>query len=102
VQLIQLLLPLYDNEGQRFSPAELERVRRELTEIFGGVTAYTRAPAQGAWEDDEGRVRHDSVVVIEVMVHALDRAWWTSYKAELTKRFRQDTLLIRATAVDVL
>jgi hypothetical protein len=40
--LIQILLPLSDNEGRRFPPAAYARVRSELTERFGGMTAFTR------------------------------------------------------------
>ena len=100
--LVQVLVPVYDDQGQRFPVAELERIRSELTQRFGGVTAYTRAPAQGAWRDDEGRVHHDDVVVIEVMVEELDRAWWPAYRTELARRFRQESFVVRATATEAL
>lgn len=102
MHLVQMLVPIYDNAGQRFPAAALHRIRRELTASFGGVTAYTRAPAQGAWEDEEGRVHHDDVVVIEVIVERLDRVWWTAYRTEVADRLRQATLLVRATAIELL
>lgn len=102
MHLVQVLLPVYDNAGQLFSGVEYARVRNELTDRFGGATAYTRAPAQGSWEDDKGRVHHDDVVVIEVMVESLDRAWWSAYRRELADRFRQVELVIRATAMESL
>jgi hypothetical protein len=100
--LVQVLLPVVDNEGRAFSPRDFTSVRRELTDHFGGATAYTRAPAQGTWEDEVGRVRHDDVVVIEVMVPALDREWWASYRAELARRFRQEELVVRASLIEPL
>jgi hypothetical protein len=42
------------------------------------------------------------VIVIEVIVEQLNRPWWTAYKHELAERFRQETLLVRAMAVDLL
>jgi hypothetical protein len=42
------------------------------------------------------------VVVIEVMVESLDRAWWTTYRRTLAGRFRQVELVIRATAMESL
>jgi hypothetical protein len=102
VYLVQLLLPVYDNRGIRFPIDEYGRVRRELTDHFGGVTAYTRAPAQGTWEDDDGHVRHDDVVVVEVMVPSLEREWWTRYRTELAERFRQKELVVRATIIESL
>ena len=100
--LVQVILPLYDNQGRVFPQRDVAAVRAELTARFGGATAYTRAPAQGTWEDDEGLVRHHDVIVIEVMTEPLDRAWWAAYRAELAARFRQDEVVIRATAMEML
>ncbi|WP_232472426.1 MULTISPECIES: hypothetical protein [Deinococcus] len=47
MHLVQLLLPLYDHTGRSFDPAQYVRIRQVLTERFGGLTAYTRAPAAG-------------------------------------------------------
>lgn len=48
MHLIQLFLPLYDNDGQAFAKPLFDTVRGELTERFGGVTAFVRSPAVGA------------------------------------------------------
>jgi hypothetical protein len=102
VYRIQLLLPLYDNEGRAFARADFARVRDELAEKFGGVTAYTRAPAEGVWKDDAGSVSRDSVVAFEVLADTLERDWWAAYRAALIARFRQDELMITAAAVERL
>ena len=101
MHLVQLLLPLRDNEGHPFPAAAFEEVLDLLTVRFGGVTAYLRSPAAGAWVD-EGRIDRDSVVMIEVMCETLDRDWWRDYRGELERRFRQDAVLIRATQADLL
>lgn len=100
--LVQVILPLYDNERRPFSPTELVRVRRELTDRFGGVTAYTRAPAEGFWEDSDGHTRRDDVVFVEVMVEMLERDWWQRYGRELAGRFAQEEMVIRALAFESL
>ena len=102
MHVIEILLPLRDNDGNPFPRASLDHVRHELTERFGGVTAHLRAPAAGAWKDDEGGVERDDVVIVEVMAGELDRAWWAGYRRELESRFRQDEILIRATASERL
>jgi hypothetical protein len=102
VHLVQILLPLYDNEKRAFARDEFDRVHRELTEAFGGVTAYLRSPAEGAWKDDEGKVTRDDVAIYEVLTEELDRVWWARYRAELARRFRQEELLVRASAVERL
>ena len=55
-----------------------------------------RAPASGLWRDDEGNVRRDDVVVLEVMAESLDEAWWRDYRRELEQRFAQDEIVVRA------
>lgn len=96
MHLVQLFLPLRDNAGDRFPAATFGAVRTELTDTFGGVTAYQRAPATGLWEDDRDTVRHDDLVMFEVVVEALDRGWWKHYVAGLARRFRQEEIMARA------
>ena len=100
--LVQLLLPLYDNEKQPFERAAYDRVRNELAHSFGGVTAFRRAPAEGVWQDGGGAVSRDDIVIFEVMAEQLDRTWWARYRTELARRFRQEELIIRASEVERL
>jgi hypothetical protein len=103
VQLVQLLLPLYANDGARIPRAEFDRVREELTSRFGGLTAHSRAPAEGLWKDEpRDAPTRDEIVIYEVMVDALDRAWWEQYRRELERRFRQEQLVIRAQEITLL
>jgi hypothetical protein len=102
VHLVQLLLPLRDNDGNPFPREAFVRVRAELTARYGGVTAYLRSPASGVWRDEQGTVAQDEVVMVEVVVADLDRAWWEAYRRELEARFRQDELLVRALACERL
>lgn len=103
MHLVQLLLPLYDNEGQRQPEDIFRRVRAELTERFGGLTEHTRAPARGLWQDNAtGRTNQDEIIVYEVMVDAVDAAWWRSYREALESAFRQKELVIRSQQIDLL
>jgi hypothetical protein len=101
MHLIQILLPLYDNAGNTFAEELFGKVRRELTERFGGLTAFTRAPAQGLWQD-EGETKRDDIVVFEVMADRLDADWWRGYRHRLEADFRQDEIVIRAQPVTIL
>jgi hypothetical protein len=103
VFLIQILLPLYDNEGNRQPELEFRRVSSELAHRFGGLTAFTRAPAEGIWKDDaEAHPKHDEIVVLEVMTDVLDRNWWSDYRRDLERRFRQEEIVIRAQTMEQL
>jgi hypothetical protein len=101
MQLIQLLLPVYDNAGAALPKELYDAVRQEMVDRFGGLTAYTRAPAKGLWREGADLDR-DDIVVYEVMAPELDRAWWSRYRATLEQRFAQDELMIRALAADRL
>lgn len=71
--LIQLLLPLYDNDRQALPKSLFRTVTDELIERFGGLTTYSRAPASGYWLEDDDNTVHDESVVYEVMADELDR-----------------------------
>jgi hypothetical protein len=93
--LVQLLLPLYDNAGRPIPAATYAELRRELTARFGGLTAYSRAPAEGVWEDG-GERRRDDIIVYEVMVDQLDRPWWATLRERLERELAQSELVVRA------
>jgi hypothetical protein len=95
VHLIEILLPLFDNEGISIASREFTRVSEELTREFGGLTAFTREPAEGRWRKD-AETQRDQIVIFEVMAEDIDRTWWSSYRETLQKRFRQETIIIRA------
>ena len=99
--LVQLLLPVYDHGGSRFPTDHYDKVRAKLTDVFGGLTAYTRAPAEGLWNSG-GTVKRDDIVVIEVMAQSLDRAFWADYRRELEELFHQDEFVIRAQTYEAL
>ncbi|MFL6229408.1 MAG: hypothetical protein ACJ741_11575 [Pyrinomonadaceae bacterium] len=100
--LIQLLLPVYDNEKNPFGREAFDLVREELAHEFGGVTAFMSAPAEGVWREGTGGVSRDDVVVFEVMCEQLERAWWTRYRAQLEERFRQDLIVARSCEIQRL
>jgi hypothetical protein len=102
MHLVQILLPLHDNEGHSFPKDRFDQVRDELTASFGGVTFYRRSPAEGLWQQAIGSVDREDVVIFEVMTQNLDRAWWQRYREELADRFRQKDLVVRAIAVERL
>ncbi len=100
--LIQLFLPLYDNDKQAFPQALFLSVRDELLERFGGLTVHTRAPASGLWQENGGHTMRDDLVIHEVMTDALDRQWWRGYRESLEKRFQQEYVVIRAQRISML
>jgi len=102
MHLIEILLPLYDRAGAPIDAARFAEVRRELVAGFGGLTAFTRAPAQGAWRNPAGEVERDDVVIVEVQAETLEREWWRGYRRALETRFAQAEISVRAFACEKL
>lgn len=100
--LVQILLPLHDRKGRGFPKAKYETVASELTERFGGVTAFTRTPAEGRWKPGGAATHEDDIVVVEVMVERLDPAWWMKYRKKLERAFAQESIVVRAQDIQLL
>ena len=98
--LVQVLLPTHRRNGTCVASEEFARVRMELTERFGGVTAYSRSPATGLWKRDDEETERDQVIMIEVVVEVFDREWWRHYREQLETRFGQEEVLARALAME--
>lgn len=102
MHLVQILLPVADNDGKSFPPGHFETVREVLTKRFGGLTAFTRAPAEGLWRSAPETTSRDDIVVLEVMAETMDREWWSAYKRELETHFRQREIVVRAQEIELL
>jgi hypothetical protein len=100
MNLVEIFLPLNDNDGRPFGIEKYAEVREHLTEHFGGLTAFSRSPAQGTTSGG-GKTVHDEIIVFEVMTEVLD-ASWKNYRRHLEQSFSQDEIVIRASTVTML
>jgi len=96
MHLVQLLLPV----GRK--RRAYRQVYDELTGRFGGLTAYTRAPAEGLWKKRRASTERDDIVVVEVMVPKLERRWWGRYRRTLERRLEQEEIVVRAHRIETL
>jgi hypothetical protein len=102
MRLVQIFLPLYDNNKQPFSQSHYDGVRSELAQTFGGVTAFVRSPAEGLWKQDDDNIHRDDVVIFEVIVDSIKYEWWSQYRLTLEQRFSQEEVLIIVTKIEKL
>lgn len=103
MNLVQLFLPLRDNSGQPFPREHFATVGAEITERFGGMTAYARSPAVGLWKEAGAEpTKRDDLIVYEVMVEELDGEWWGRYRLSLEERFHQASILVRSQEIRLL
>jgi hypothetical protein len=99
--IVQILIPLSDNNGASFAPGLLKSIQDELAARFGGLTAYSRAPAQGIWATDNLPAL-DDIVIVEVMVEELDNDWWHGFRSRTERLLRQEQLVVRALPIELL
>ena len=101
-KLFQIYLPRNQKNGKPFSGSLFQKVKSQLTEKFGGLTMYTRAPAKGLWKDEGEKTVSDDILIYEVMATEYDTEFWKSYKAKLEKKFKQDEVLIRCSTIQTV
>ena len=100
--LIQILLPVSTSQHDDSGREAFARTRKELTDRFGGMTAYLRAPAVGVWTSPDGEREKDDVVMVEIVTDRFDRPWWREYARALEQRFAQEAIHVRALAAELL
>ncbi|MGV3491303.1 MAG: hypothetical protein ACO1OG_08270 [Devosia sp.] len=100
--VVQIYLPLETPDGVLVPANVFERTRDELTERFGGVTAFLQSPAEGAWKPQSGAAIHDRIAIFEVMVSDVDTAWWRQYREGLEAELQQQRILMRLFQVTLL
>lgn len=97
-QLIEIFLPIGKTNADRHY---LKRIEGKLTERFGGLTVYARAPAKGAFKDGRD-TEQDDITVLEVMTDDLDTDWWARFRDLLQRDLSEKEILIRASKVHQL
>ena len=99
--LVQILLPVHDNDGRRFDEQTLADIHHDLVEKFGGLTAYSRAPARGTWAVADASTL-DDIVVVEVMTPLLETSWWKDFRTRLEQTLRQHRIVVRAHRIEMI
>jgi hypothetical protein len=94
MNVVEIFVPVYDNNGKRFSETLHKEVKAGLLEKFDGLTRYTRNPAEGLWRRGKALSR-DAIIIYEVMVNRFNKRWWQRYRKDLEREFRQKSIVIR-------
>ena len=99
--VVELFVPLDRGDGSEVRAEEIDTILRDLTNRFGGATAFTRAPATGLWKDG-AETTSDRIIIIEIMADAIDESWWADYRTRLETQFKQDKILVRGSRCSIL
>lgn len=101
-RLIQIYLPLYDPKGKALPESLYKEIKDTLTEKFGGLTMYTRSPAEGFWKEEQEKTVKDDILIYEVLTPEMEKDFWLPYKEKLKKLFKQEELLISCASVTIV
>lgn len=96
----ELLLPLFDNEGNAFEPETFFDVQRRLLARFGGYRCQPLSPHFGAWMNEE-TTYYDKLLMFTVEAPRSDESldWFLEYKARLINEFQQVEIYLAVSEV---
>lgn len=94
MRLIQLLVPLNDNDNNRFPKEVFIGIKEQLLDKFKGVTAFSQSPAEGLWNDGTD-VQKDQIILYEIMTEDINKEWWESFVRDLEHNLKQEKILLR-------
>ena len=100
--LIQILIPLADNEGRKFPSERFTLVKKRLIEEFSGLTIFSQSPAEGIWEKNNEDVSEDRILIFEVMADKKNIKWWRDFRTWLEEEFEQDYVVIRIFQIECI
>ena len=86
----ELLIPLFDNEGQLFEPEKILSVHDKLLERFGGCRMEPLSPHIGSSIESE-QVYYDQLLMYTIDAPREDASlnWFQDYKESLKIEFKQ-------------
>lgn len=100
--LIQIFLPLADNNDRSFPIDWYAAISAELNERFGGVTIYQHAPVTGLWKEEKQHTAKEDLIICEVMVDKVEMVFWKPFRKQLEEQFQQKSILIRSFQIQTL
>lgn len=93
-----VLVPIRDNDGQAFSPADWDLLERKLLERFGGFTGG--GMAEGAWSDETGKVYRDISRRYEVALSSWNQLPdWLDVVRWIRVHFRQIAVYVEVAGI---
>ena len=91
---IEVLLPLFDNDGKPIEESKFLETSKELAAKFRGCTALT--PAEGLWMNKDSVTSEDVNSGFYVVAPYIEDSinYFESYKDTLKYRFRQEEIFV--------
>lgn len=100
--LMQIFVPYGNSADGALREEPYMNLKQELTDRFGGVTVYSRAPVKGIWKPAPGQQEADDMIIYEVLLGKPDMSYWSSLKSRLEYIFQQQEILMRYYTVSIV
>jgi inorganic pyrophosphatase len=101
-KLIQIFLPVVDENGSPFPNRFFVQVKNKLSEKFDGLSVYTHALAEGYWKNERSSLEKDKLLVYEVMANEVDLNYWKNFRTSLEKQFKQELIVVRCLGINLI
>lgn len=95
----EIYLPSRRRDGGRIPSAELEEIKSELKETFGGYTAM--GACEGTWKTNSQESR-DDIVILRILDDGSTSFDMTAFRERIEKSLEQDRLLISAREIEIV
>ena len=100
--LIHILVPLTNNNGNKFQPQKFNKLKKLLIKKFHGLTVFSHSPAEGLWQKTKKTVKQEPIIVFEIMTETKDNKWWQDLRIKLEKEFKQEYIVIRILTMECI
>ena len=93
--IYRITLPMNYNNNKPIPFSKFKTVKEDLLNLTGGVTMdILTSPKNGYWIDENGKERHDKVIIMQVGTKEIQNVFFASYKEILKRRFKQKDIRI--------
>jgi hypothetical protein len=99
VREYEIYLPSRRRDGGRIPSAELDRIKSELKEVFGGYTAI--GACEGTWKTNSKESR-DDITILRILDDGSADFDMTAFRKRIEKSLEQDRLLISAREIEIV
>lgn len=95
-----IYLPSQRRDGAAITRAELDAIKRELTEAFGGYT-HLKSRSEGAWRV-AGVTFRDEITILRILDDGRGSFDMQAFRQALERRLDQESVLIVSRVVQIV
>jgi hypothetical protein len=95
----EIYLPSKRRDGAPIPSAELDKIKSELKEVFGGYTAL--GECEGTWKTN-GKESRDDITILRILDDGSTGFDMRAFRERIEKSLQQERLLISAREIELV